>query len=303
MALPAHDVKVIVVVEAQQSGDLVSEVSALGAGEVASRDLISHGRTSSLPIRNRTAIVAAHTPGILVHAIVAAHDRPIPGIVLDALIKMQVRPLLVTFANPATTVHAELDPVFARDLLEFDLVLPDGLGMCLAIRLLDGLPARRVSFDMTSLAERIFEHACSHDLAMVLVGGAPGVAEQARRRLIEHYPGLRITGALSGFGDRAEMLRQTAALQPDILVCGMGSGRQEAFLLGMKAQGWDGWGFTCGGFLDQLVGQLHYYPRWIDRMNLRWAYRLVREPNRLWRRYLIQYSRFAWLVVAAKLRQ
>lgn len=71
----------------------------------------------------------------------------------------------------------------------------------------------------------------------------------------------------------------------------------------MKAQGWRGWGFTCGGFLDQLGSGLYYYPQWVDQMNLRFAYRLLKEPRRLWRRYFFEYSRFAWLVVAAKLRR
>lgn len=207
----------------------MSDVSALRDQEVVTLDLVSQSLTRLLPIRDRTAIVAAHTPGILVHAIIAADDRSVPGIVIDALLKMPILPLLVTFANPSTTITALSDPAFAHDLLEFDLVLPDGIGMCLAIRLLDGLPAKRASFDMTSLAGHIFEHAKSHDLALVLVGGAPGVAEQARRRLSNQYTGLRILGAFSGFDDPAELLRLAASLEPDIVVCGMAVAARKRF--------------------------------------------------------------------------
>ena len=260
-------------------------------------------RVVPAPGRGHLGIVPAHVAGIPVHAVVAPQAMAVTGIVLQALMRAPRRPVLVTFANPSTTLLAQDAPAFGRDLRAFDLVLPDGIGMCMAIRTLHGLAAQRVSFDMTSLAPPVFEHARAETLTIVLVGGAPGVAERARRRIAATYPGLRIAGALSGYGDMQDMMRQAAAFRPDILICGMGAIRQEAFLLGMRALGWRGWGFTCGGFLDQLQGGLNYYPWWIDRLNLRWAYRLLREPARLWRRYLVQYSRFAWMVGAARMRR
>lgn len=250
-----------------------------------------------------TDIVATLVAGIPVHAVAAQLGKPAPAIVLETLLRAGERPVLVTFANPSTALLALRAPAFARDLSAFDLVLPDGIGMCRAIRLLHGLPAQRISFDATSLAPAVFDHARTEDLAVVLVGGVPGIAERARGQLMATYPGLRITGALDGFGDVQDTMRRAAALRPDVLVCGMGGIRQEEFLLGMRAGGWCGWGFTCGGFLDQLQDGPHYYPGWIDRADLRWAYRLLREPGRLWRRYLIQYSQFAWLVCAARIRR
>ena len=278
--------------------------SSRSSARVAVRDdLHVAGRVAPLLGRERAGIMLSHAVGVPVHAVVASRDKPASAIVLEALSRAHGRAVLVTFANPSTALLARRTPAFCRDLLAFDFVLPDGIGMCMAIRSLHGLPARRVSFDMTSLAPLVFEHAQSEGLAIVLIGGAPGVAERARERIRAAYPGLRVTGALSGYGNIADSMRQIVALRPDILICGMGGVRQEAFLLDMRAQGWRGWGFTCGGFFDQLCGSLNYYPRWVDYANLRWAYRLLREPGRLWRRYLIQYSHFAWLVCAARIRQ
>jgi N-acetylglucosaminyldiphosphoundecaprenol N-acetyl-beta-D-mannosaminyltransferase len=79
----------------------------------------------------------------------------------------------------------------------------------------------------------------------------------------------------------------------------MGIGRQEQFLLHAASSGWTGWGFTCGGYLDQLAGGIDYYPRWVDQANLRFLYRLYREPRRLWRRYCLEYGEFAVRVSAA----
>jgi N-acetylglucosaminyldiphosphoundecaprenol N-acetyl-beta-D-mannosaminyltransferase len=83
----------------------------------------------------------------------------------------------------------------------------------------------------------------------------------------------------------------------------MGAGVQEQFLLDLVAQGWSGMGFTCGGYLDQLGNGLRYYPQWIDDANLRWAWRLVREPRRLGPRYLIDYPGFGAQLVSSKMRK
>ncbi|MNL72304.1 UDP-Gal:alpha-D-GlcNAc-diphosphoundecaprenol beta-1,4-galactosyltransferase [compost metagenome] len=67
---------------------------------------------------------------------------------------------------------------------------------------------------------------------------------------------------------------------------------QEAFMLALKKSEWSGLAVACGGYLDQLSGGLQYYPKWIDRLNLRFLYRLAREPHRLWRRYILEYRVF-----------
>jgi UDP-N-acetyl-D-mannosaminuronic acid transferase (WecB/TagA/CpsF family) len=68
----------------------------------------------------------------------------------------------------------------------------------------------------------------------------------------------------------------------------MGAPRQEAFLVALADSGWKGVGFTCGGYFDHLGEGFHYYPRLIDKFNLRWFYRIAREPRRLGYRNLIE---------------
>ena len=252
--------------------------------------------------RERSGVLLTEAAGIPVHAVLAGGRDTAAGVVLAFLRGASQRCILVTFANPSTAVLARRAG-FRRSLLSFDLVLPDGIGMCMAIRWLHGLPARRVSFDMTSFGPALFGYAAAESLSVVLVGGAPGVAARAGERIGEAYPGLRVAAAFDGFADQDETTRRIVALAPDIVICGMGGVRQEAFLLGACAAGWHGWGFTCGGFLDQLHGGMTYYPGWVDRANLRWAYRLFREPRRLWRRYLLDYSRFGLMVCQALVRK
>jgi N-acetylglucosaminyldiphosphoundecaprenol N-acetyl-beta-D-mannosaminyltransferase len=243
-------------------------------------------------------VVLTETVGVPVHAVLPSDGSQAAAIVAQLLRTARNKTFLVTFANPATAIVARRSAAFGEDLRNFDMVLPDGSGMCLAIKLLHKLPAQRVSFDSTSLAPEIFHLACELGSSIVFVGGAPLVAERARVQVANHFPGIRIIGAVDGYGDVNAKIDAIARLNPDIVICGMGSGSQEAFLLKLRAAGWSGWGFTCGGYLDQLQAEINYYPGWVDRANLRWAYRLAREPGRLWRRYLIDYSCFGLLLCA-----
>ncbi|WP_141563246.1 WecB/TagA/CpsF family glycosyltransferase [Teichococcus rhizosphaerae] len=203
------------------------------------------------------------------------------------------RAFLVTFVNPAAVAAVERDARLGAALRRFDMVLPDGIAMALATRRLSGLRAARISFDTTSLALPVLRLAADRGCRVALVGGRPGVARRAAEQLGRRFPELRIAGTWQGHRDIAALAAELRDAAPDVVVCGMGSGRQEELLLRLAAAGWSGAGFTCGGYLDQLAGGLAYYPAWIDRAQLRWLYRLFREPRRLWRRYLVDYGRFA----------
>ncbi len=263
-----------------------------------------HGGTiRHAPAERDWDLQKTETVGLPVHALLTADAGRAADAVLDFVEAMAKDVVLVTFANPSTAPLTRRSASFRRSLREFDIVLPDGIGLCMAVHWLHGLPAQRISFDTTSLAPALFARARFRGLRIALVGGAPKVAEQARAQIAAHFPGIQIIAAYDGYGDMAAKAVSVAELRPDIVICGMGSVRQEAFLLEMKHQGWRGWGFTCGGYLDQLIGGMAYYPRWVDAANLRWAYRLLREPGRLWRRYLIDYPHFGVLVLGASMRK
>jgi N-acetylglucosaminyldiphosphoundecaprenol N-acetyl-beta-D-mannosaminyltransferase len=134
-------------------------------------------------------------------------------------------------------------------------------------------------------------------LEIFLVGGQPGVAAQAQKIIVDKYPALKICGVSSGyFDDPFAVIKCIEKSPAKVVLCGMGSPRQENFLLELRKSGWSGIGFTCGGYLDQVGQGFAYYPDIIDRLNLRFLYRLVREPERLWRRYLLEYMTFVRLL-------
>lgn len=213
------------------------------------------------------------------------------------------RALLVTFVNPHSVRMMMDRPGYAADLAAFDITFPDGNLLALsASRQLRRVVDRR-SFDGNSLALEVFEFCRLNSLKIALIGGVDGVAASAAAVFAREFA-VDIAYVRSGYFNGDEEVHQChsdiEAQSIDVVICGMGAPYQDRFLLGLKTSGWSGLGFTCGGYLDQALTGIKYYPEWVNRLNLRAPYRLLREPRRLWRRYLIEYLPF--MVADARLR-
>ena len=210
----------------------------------------------------------------------------------------------VTFVNPWACALARRVPEYIGLLRGFDWVCCDGIGMVVAAHVAGLERVQREAFDFTSVAHPVFDWAAREGATIGLVGGAPGVSAATAEWLAGRYPQMKLTRAFAGFGEDVDAaLRHHLALGNSLVVCGMGAPRQERFLLELVRRGWTGVGFTCGGFFDQLLTREHYYPGWVDRANLRFLYRLYREPRRLWWRYLVEYQVFVWRLAGLSLRR
>jgi exopolysaccharide biosynthesis WecB/TagA/CpsF family protein len=129
-----------------------------------------------------------------------------------------------------------------------------------------------------------------------LLGSESGVARLAAEKLLARFPKLRIVGAESGFFDENEekaLIERIRAASPDILVVGMSVPRQELWIkrhidtLSVPVC----WG--VGALLEFVSGRTKRAPSWMRNCGLEWLYRLVLEPARLWRRYLLGNVQFA----------
>jgi N-acetylglucosaminyldiphosphoundecaprenol N-acetyl-beta-D-mannosaminyltransferase len=203
--------------------------------------------------------------------------------------------LIIASVNPLGCHVSRSNPAYVENLKQFDWVICDGIGMVVAARRIAGAKIERTTFDRTSLAEPVLQWAAENGVPLVVVGAKSGIGEQAGMRMSELTPGLQFEKAFSGYDENPQAAKAFLLDHPGrLVVCGMGSPRQEAFLLELKQGGWRGIGFTCGGFLDQLVERKDYFPGWVDRLHMRFLYRLCKEPRRLWRRYLVEYQVFLW---------
>ena len=186
-----------------------------------------------------------------------------------------------TFLNPVSYLSAlDEKAMFAH----FDGIFADGSILVAAIKTVYGRSVTRRSFDMTSLAPELLSYAETHNKSVYIVASRQDQVEKAVGIFMERYPKLDVVGYRNGyFASESEMDKEAeriAALDPDFLIVGMGIVMQERFLLKVHGNGYQGVGFTCGGFIHQTAkNEIDYYPAWADKLNLRFAYRMYKEKH------------------------
>ncbi|WP_310489245.1 WecB/TagA/CpsF family glycosyltransferase [Chamaesiphon sp. VAR_69_metabat_338] len=126
------------------------------------------------------------------------------------------------------------------------------------------------------------------------LGSKPGVAERGIAILQERFKGLQITGANGYFNsdvdspENARILDLIDRYQPQIVMVGMGMPRQEYWILNNLDRLNANVILPCGATIDYVAGAVPTPPRWAGKIGLEWLFRLVAEPKRLWRRYLLE---------------
>ena len=186
-----------------------------------------------------------------------------------------------TFLNPVSYLTA-LDN---KELFgQMDGIFADGGLLVKAIKMLYAKVVTRRSFDMTSMAPELFAYAVEHDKTIYIVASKQEQVEKAVEIFQERYPEVKFAGYRNGyFSSEVEMDKEAkhiTELNPDFLIVGMGALMQEKFLLKVKSVGYQGVGFTCGGFIHQTSrNEIDYYPAWVDKTNLRFVYRMWKEPH------------------------
>jgi N-acetylglucosaminyldiphosphoundecaprenol N-acetyl-beta-D-mannosaminyltransferase len=188
-----------------------------------------------------------------------------------------------------------------------DLVVADGMPLLWASRLQRTPLPERVAG--SSLIRTLPAASRDAGASVFLLGGDPGVADVAADELLRSTPGLEIAGTHCpplGFEDSPEQLAAIhAALEttkPDIVFVGLGFPKQEHLILRLKPRFPEIWFVSCGISLSYLSGHVTRAPVWAQRLGLEWLHRLVHEPRRLARRYLVDGLPFFALLLASALR-
>jgi N-acetylglucosaminyldiphosphoundecaprenol N-acetyl-beta-D-mannosaminyltransferase len=187
-----------------------------------------------------------------------------------------------------------------------EVVFCDGAGVMLAARILGGrLPARITYADW---AWRLAGFAAAEGFTLFFLGARPGVAQAAARRLRERHAGLEISGVHHGYFDHSAgspeseaVVEEINAAAPDILLVGLGMPLQEYWLLENGRRLDAGVALTGGAVFDYVSGRLSRGPRLLTGNGFEWLARLLVEPRRLWRRYLIGNPLFLLRVIKQRL--
>lgn len=192
------------------------------------------------------------------------------------------KPHMIFTPNPEILMTARKNPELHDLLSKADLLTPDGIGVVYASRILgDPVPERVPGFD---IACALLERIKNGERSVYLLGGKPGVAEQATENLQKKYPGLRIVGTHDGyFTDAEPVVAEIAAAAPDLLFVCLGSPKQERFAVTYSDRLNAKLLMGLGGSLDVFAGTVKRAPAFFQRFGLEWFYRLCKQPSRIGR--------------------
>lgn len=229
--------------------------------------------------------------------------------VIHALTSHALRaPLLIMGPNAQLVTLAARQPRFSAALRSAHLSVPDGISVVIASRLLGQPIPERVPGG--ELMERLCEECARHKLSVFFLGGLPGAAEQTARKFERQYPGFQTAGVCCprlGFEsdpiESARIRKQISAARPDLLCVAFGAPKQEIWMYENCPTLPVGAAISVGAAFDTQAGLRKRAPRWTHRIGCEWLYRLILEPRRLWRRYLIGNTEFVLLVARQWLRE
>jgi len=212
------------------------------------------------------------------------------------------RPIQIGVMNAAKVVNAARDAGLHEAILSCDVILADGQSVVWASRMLgQPLPERVAGID---LFIQLLELADEKHLSVFLLGATPEVIEQVAYVVRARYPGARLVGHRDGyFDDEESVAQEIAASHPDMLFLGMTSPKKEKFLERYQPVMNVPVTHGVGGSFDILAGVTKRAPERWQKMGMEWAYRLLQEPGRMWKRYLRTNVLFSVMIARALVDQ
>lgn len=217
--------------------------------------------------------------------------------------QIQTRQKTIILSGNVHAFNLAYETEWLRDFFNHaDIVRLDGAGVRLGAKLLGVDTPPRMTW--ADFAWDLAQFCAQNQYSLFFLGAKRGIAGRAAQKLQSQYPDLQFAGIHHGYFDKEKGgAGNTAVLdlinqaKPHILVVGFGMPLQEKWL----SQNLDDLHvpviMTAGAAFDYISGELRRGPRWLTDNGLEWLARLVIEPGRLWRRYLIGNPLFIWRVL------
>jgi N-acetylglucosaminyldiphosphoundecaprenol N-acetyl-beta-D-mannosaminyltransferase len=211
--------------------------------------------------------------------------------------------LTIGVVNAAKMMKMRSDRLLRDSVVGADLIVADGMAVVWASRILgQRLPERVTGID---LFEELLSLADRKNLSVYLLGAAAEVLEELVRRVRSRFPGVRIAGYRDGYFSDVEAEQvafDISAAKPDMLFVGITTPKKELFL--------EAWGpkldvticHGVGGSFDVMAGKTSRAPVLWQRLGIEWLWRVVQEPTRMWKRYLVTNGQFIALVAREWIR-
>lgn len=180
--------------------------------------------------------------------------------------------------NPEMIENASQNPDFAEIINSAELVIPDGIGVEIGLKIL-GYNVRRIAG--IEFSHRMIEECAKNSQSVALVGAKPQIVEKAKENLEKEISGLYITYAHDGyFSNDEEIINELNIRQPRLVLCALGSPKQEEFIIKAKQVLPNALFVGVGGSFDVWSGVVERAPEIYQKLGLEWLYRTVKEPKR-----------------------
>lgn len=206
--------------------------------------------------------------------------------------------------NPHSYVLALKDNVFARALKDADWLVPDGVGVVLASRVLGGNIRKRVTGSdiFAGLNQRLND---AGGMRVFFLGSTMGTLDLIQRRMAQDYPHVKVVGVYSppfkdvySSEEITDMVTSVNAAAPDVLWVGLSAPKQEKFILENRARLNVKFIAAVGAVFDFYSGKVRRNrDSWFVNHGLEWLPRLLQEPGRLWGRMFVSAPIFLWHVI------
>lgn len=199
--------------------------------------------------------------------------------------------------NVAKLVHMRDDPELKEAVEACGMINADGMGIVWGARFVGlDVPERVTGID---LFYQLVELSARRGYGIYLLGATDDVVRETCRILGDKYPGLLISGFHHGYfwGDEERVVRDIRSSGARLLFVAISSPLKEKFINRWQRELGVSFAMGVGGTFDVVAGKVSRAPAWMRRFGLEWLFRLIQEPRRLWRRYLITNFRFGLMLL------
>lgn len=221
----------------------------------------------------------------------------------DEMASLPIGQTVISFLN-ANNANLMMKDEDYRAVLSRHIVLPDGHGVDIASWLFHGriFPA---NLNGTDFVPGLMTYMTT-PRRVAMIGAHPNVLKRAAANFRKHAPWHEFIAVSDGYFDLAEsdaIMAKVRELKPDILLVAMGSPKQEKWIDRYVGPGHARLVIGVGALFDFMAGEVPRASRTVRRLRLEWLHRLIQEPGRLWRRYLLGNPKFMYYIFRHKLRR
>lgn len=205
--------------------------------------------------------------------------------------------------NVAKLVHMQTDFKLREAVHACDIINIDGMGVVMLAKFLGHAVSERVAgIDLFHL---LIEYAQNNNHSVYLLGAREGVIEKAVLNILNKHPKLIIAGYHHGYiwENEDAVVKEISASGASMLFVAISSPMKEEFINRWRGRLGVKFAMGVGGTFDIIAGINRRAPLWMQEAGLEWLYRVIQEPQRMWKRYLITNCKFIVLILKAKLMQ